>query len=96
MFRIGRTADFCDELDCHAVLTEGTFGLPTKGSEVGKYKRGKGKKFMVLADDQGVPLGLELASASPHKRTLIESTIAQVVTVTPCEGWRDSKRTDLP
>ena len=39
---------------------------------VGKTKRGKGTKLMVVADGQGVPLGVELASASPHEGTLIE------------------------
>jgi transposase len=33
---------------------------------------------MVVADGQGVPLGVQLASASPHECTLIESTLAQV------------------
>jgi transposase len=33
---------------------------------------------MVVADGQGVPLGVQLASASPHEVTLIESTLEQV------------------
>jgi transposase len=33
---------------------------------------------MVVADGQGVPLGVELASATPHECTLIESTLQQV------------------
>jgi transposase len=33
---------------------------------------------MVVADGQGVPLGVQLASASPHESTLIESTLEQV------------------
>ena len=33
---------------------------------------------MVVADGQGVPLGVQLASASPHECTLIESTLEQV------------------
>jgi transposase len=33
---------------------------------------------MVVADGKGVPLGVELASASPHECKLIESTLEQV------------------
>jgi transposase len=33
---------------------------------------------MVVADGEGVPLGVELASASPHECTLIESVLDQV------------------
>ena len=51
---------------------------PKKGALVGKTKRGKGTKLMVVADGQGVPLGVELASASPHEVTLIEPLLAQI------------------
>jgi transposase len=43
-----------------------------RGLCVGKTKRGKGSKIMVLADGRGLPLGAEIASASPHEVTLIE------------------------
>ena len=33
---------------------------------------------MVVASGQGVPLGVQLASASPHEVTLIESTLERV------------------
>jgi transposase len=33
---------------------------------------------MVVADGQGIPLGVQLASATPHEVTLIESTLEQV------------------
>jgi transposase len=45
---------------------------------VGKTKRGKGTKWMVLVDGQGIPLGALLASASPHESCLAEPTLAQV------------------
>lgn len=48
------------------------------GSAVGKTKRGKGTKCMVLADGKGIPLGVLLASASPHEVTLAEPTLQQV------------------
>ena len=51
---------------------------PKKGALVGKTKRGKGTKLMVVADGQGEPLGVELAPASPHEATLIERLLAQI------------------
>jgi len=48
------------------------------GSAVGKTKRGKGTKCMVLADGKGIPLGVLLASASPHEVTLAEATLQKV------------------
>jgi transposase len=45
---------------------------------------------MVVADGQGVPLGVELASASPHECTLIESTLQQVA-VPRCGRGRPRK-----
>ena len=43
-----------------------------RGEKVGKTKRGKGTKIMVLIDGSGLPLGIDTASASPHEVTLIE------------------------
>jgi len=48
------------------------------GSAVGKTKRGKGTKWMVLVDGEGVPLGVRLESASPNEVTLAEPTLAEV------------------
>jgi len=42
---------------------------------VGPTRRGKGTKWMVVVDGQGVPLGKQLASASPHETKLIEATL---------------------
>ncbi|MGB9232563.1 MAG: IS5 family transposase [Terracidiphilus sp.] len=42
------------------------------GEAVGKTKRGKGTKWMVLVDGQGLPLGIRLESASPAEATLAE------------------------
>jgi len=49
-----------------------------RGLCVGKTKRGKGTKWMVVADGQGIPLGSQLASASPGEVTLAESTLARI------------------
>ena len=48
------------------------------GAAVGKTKRGKGTKWMVLVDGQGLPLGVRLESASPAEVTLAEATLAEV------------------
>jgi transposase len=58
---------------------DGSF-VPAKkgGCAVGKTKRGKGTKWMVLADGEGVPLGVRLESASPSEVTLAEATLAEV------------------
>lgn len=54
------------------------FACKKRGACVGKTKRGKGTKLMVVADGKGVPLGVQIESASPHEATLIESTLEQV------------------
>ena len=48
------------------------------GSEVGKTKRGKGPKWMVVVDGAGVPLGIHVASARPAEVTLIDATLATI------------------
>jgi transposase len=42
------------------------------GACVGKTKRGKGTKIMVLTAADGLPWGAHVTSASPHEVTLIE------------------------
>ena len=51
------------------------FTRKKRGENVGKTKRGKGTKLMVVADGKGIPIGLKLTSATPHEATLIESTL---------------------
>ena len=51
------------------------------GCAVGKTKRGKGTKLMVIADAAGLPLAVHATSASPHEVTLVEATLAQTVTM---------------
>jgi len=45
---------------------------------VGKTKRGKGTKWMVLVDGAGTPLGAHLDSASPSEVKLLAQTLATV------------------
>jgi len=49
------------------------------GDAVGKTKRGKGTKWMVVVDGQGVPLGSQLTSATPAEVGLAEPTLASIV-----------------
>lgn len=48
---------------------------------MGKTKRGKGTKLMVVADAAGLPLSVYTASASPHEVTLVEATLHEMFTV---------------
>lgn len=48
------------------------------GAEVGKTKRGKGTKWMVVVDGRGIPLGDHLCSASPSEVRLAETTLAAI------------------
>src|SRR6266852_1567554 len=49
-----------------------------RGCGVGKTKRGKGTKWMVVVDGRGLPLGNSLHSASPGEVTLAETTLATI------------------
>jgi transposase len=45
---------------------------------VGKTKRGKGTKLMVLADGKGTPLGICVEAATPAEVKLLERTLDSV------------------
>jgi transposase len=49
-----------------------------RGAGVGKTKRGKGTKWMVVVDGAGIPLGDHLCSASPAEVKLAETTLAAI------------------
>ena len=51
-----------------------------RGDRIGKTKRGKGTKLMVLADGNGIPLAIDIASANRSEVTLIEPLIDSAVT----------------
>jgi transposase len=55
------------------------FFCKKRGELVGKTKRGKGTKIMVLIDGRGLPLGALIANATPHEVTLIEPLLAKRV-----------------
>jgi transposase len=48
------------------------------GPKVGKIKRGKGSKLMVLPRGAGIPLGIHLEAASPAEVKLLEETLSSV------------------
>ena len=48
------------------------------GDAVGRTKRGKGPKWMVLGDGKGIPLGVRLERASPAEVTFTDATLKEV------------------
>ncbi len=64
-----------------------------RGAAVGKTRRGKGTKCMVVVDGQGIPLGVQLAPANPSEHQLAESTLARVRV--PRRGGDDRARACL-
>jgi hypothetical protein len=65
-------------LDLQETFIDGSFA-PAKhgGACVGKTKRGKGSKIMVIADRQGLPVAVHVESATPHEvRPLCGSKLA--------------------
>jgi transposase len=63
-----------------------------RGSKVGKTKRGKGTKWMVVVDGQGVPLGKQLYSASPNEVRLAEETLASIHVARRHRGGRPRQK----
>ncbi len=51
-----------------------------RGDCIGKTKRGKGSKIMVIGDASGLPVSAVVASASPHEITLVEKTVDEMWT----------------
>lgn len=56
-------------------------GGKKRGAKVGKTKRGKGAKLMVIADASGFSLAVHTDSASPHEVTLVQAALDEIVTV---------------
>lgn len=48
---------------------------------MGKTKRSKGTKLMVIEDASGLPLAVHTDSASPHEVTLVQATLNEIVTL---------------
>lgn len=90
--RLGRARDLAHHLACIPGRTEPTKATrlerivsgrqfcsgQKRGCKVGKTKRGKGTKWMVVVDGEGIPLGEQLYSASPNEVRLAEETLASI------------------
>lgn len=90
--RLGTTRGLADDLANlpGRVEPEGTPGLERSvyrrqfrfrkkgGAGVGKTKRGKGTKWMVVVDGEGIPLGNHLGSASSAEVKLAETALASI------------------
>lgn len=50
----------------------------SRSGRIGKTKKGKGTKIMVVAEWHGIPLGILLSSATPSEVKLIKPTLEQV------------------
>jgi transposase len=57
-----------------------------RGDGVGKTKKGKGTKWMVVVSGQGLPVALHLDSASPAEVKLVEQTLDHVAVQPAAEG----------
>ncbi|HEX3036232.1 MAG TPA: IS5 family transposase [Thermodesulfobacteriota bacterium] len=63
-----------------------------RGQKVGKTKRGKGTKWMVLVDGSGTPLGAYLDSASPSEVRLLGHTLEAIAVRGTNRAGRPRKR----
>jgi transposase len=62
----------------HAFLDASFVPAKKGGASVGKTKRGKGTKVMLVADGEGLPIGLMLASANHHELRLAAAALQTV------------------
>jgi transposase len=70
------TLDQQGKLDWSMAFLDGSFAPAKKGGEkVGLTKKGKGTKWMLVVDGNGLPLGFHLASASTAEVRLAEQTL---------------------
>jgi transposase len=64
-------------LDWRECFLDGTFALAQRGGPaVGKTKRGKGSKMMVIVEADGWPVAITIDRAHPHAVKLVEQTLA--------------------
>jgi hypothetical protein len=49
-----------------------------RGADVGNPRRGKGSKWMVVVDGQGIPLGIHVTSASLAEVSLVDPTLKTI------------------
>jgi len=74
-------------LDWEEAFLDATFVTAKKGgAAIGKTRRGKGTKCVVVVDGSGVPIGAQLASAQISEYRLAESTLNTVRVPRPGRG----------
>ena len=77
--RVPRRTERTPAIEVERILLRRQFCSGQKGGAgVGKTKRGKGTKWMVVVDGAGVPLGIHLDSAPPAEVRLAEKTLATI------------------
>ena len=65
-------------VDLAECFIDGMFAPAKKGGRgIGKTKRGKGSKIMMLADAHGLPLGAHVASATSHEIKVVDATLTR-------------------
>jgi transposase len=68
-----------DRIIWSEAFADGTFAAAKKGGrKVGKTRKGKGTKIMMLTDGEGTPLAVHLDSASRAEVNLIEQTLEKI------------------
>lgn len=68
-------------IEFYRAFIDGMFIRSKNGTEkVGKTKCGKGHKLMAIVDDNGVPISVQIESASPHEVKLAEKTVENLMT----------------
>lgn len=65
-----------------------------RGQAVGPTRKGKGTKWVVVADGRGVPIGHLTASASPSESSLAEATL-NTVRIPNSKGGRPRRRVPI-
>jgi transposase len=88
------TLDLCGQLDWTIAFLDGSF-VPAKsgGEKVGLSRKGKGTKWMLIVDGNGLPLGFHLDSASRAEVRLAQQTLDTVEVARPqgCPKRRPKK-----
>jgi transposase len=94
--RIWRAAlvaiDLCGQLDWSMAFLDGSF-TPAKsgGDKVGLTKKGKGTKWMLVVDVNGLPLGFHLDGANRAEVRLAEQTLDTIRVARPRPKQRPQK-----
>lgn len=71
--------DQAGQLDWKEAFADATFVPAKKGGDaIGKTKRGKGSKCMLVTDGEGLPIAVSVHSASPAEVTLIKETLRTI------------------